>query len=80
MMTSLKCLDIDCFELFSCILFRSKYYSKGLKNIFEEFESKPIVTLGYKIMMMSPKYLDFNYFQLFLDTLFRSKNFSKRLK
>ena len=71
---------LDCFKLFSCILFRGKYCSKRLKNIFEEFESEPIVALGYKTMMTSSKCLDFNYLELFLDTLFRSNNFSKRLR
>ena len=81
MVTSSKCADLDCFELFSCILFRCKYYSKRLKNFFEEFESEPIVTAGYKTMMTSSsKCLDFNYFELFLDALFRSNNFSKRLR
>ena len=80
MMTSSKCADLDCFELFSYILFRSKYYSRRLKNVFEEFESEPIVTVGYKTMMTSSKCLDFNYFELFLDALFRSNNFSKRLR
>ena len=52
-------------QLFSFILFRSKYYSKKLKNISEKFDSEPIVTLGYKIMMTLSKCLDFNYFELF---------------
>ena len=80
MMTSSKCLYLDCFQLLSCILFRSKYYSKSLKNSFEELESEPIVTLGYKIMITSSKCLDFNYFELFLEALFRGNNFSKRLR
>ena len=62
-MTSSKCLDLDCFELFSCSFFRRKYYSKRLKNIFYEFDSEPMVTLEYKIKMMSSKCLDFNSFQ-----------------
>ena len=80
MMTSSKCLDLDCFKLFSCFLFRSKYYSKRLKNIFHEFDSEPIVTLGYKTMMASSKCLDFNYFELISDTLFRSKDFFKEIE
>ena len=80
MMTSSKCLDLDCFDLFSCILFRSKYYSKRSKNIFDEFDREPIVTLGYTIMMTSSKCLDFNFFELLSDNVVRSNNFSKRLR
>ena len=40
---------------------------QGLKNIFHEFDSKPIATLGYKIMMMSSKCLDFNSFESVLE-------------
>ena len=79
-MMSSNCLDLDYFELVSCILFRSKYYSKRLENIFEEFDSEPIVTLGYKIIMTSAKCLDFNYFVLYSDTLFKTNNFPKRLR
>ena len=79
-MSSSKCLDLDYFELFSSILFSRKYFSKRLKNIFDEFDNELIVTLGYKIMMMSSKCLDFKYFELFSDTLFRSNNFSNGLK
>ena len=75
MMISSKCLDLDYFDLISCILFGSKYYSNRLKIIFDEFDSEPIVTLGYKIMMTSSKCLDLNYFELFSDTLFGSNNF-----
>ena len=48
-MTSSKCLDLGYLELFSCILFRSKYYSKKLKNCFDKFDSEPTVTLEYKV-------------------------------
>ena len=34
MIMSSKYLDLDCFELFSCVLFRKKYNSKRLENIF----------------------------------------------
>ena len=71
MMTSSKCLDLDCSELFSCILFRRKYYFKKLKSIFHKFDSEPIVTLGYKSMMTSSKCLDLDCFKLFSCVLFR---------
>ena len=61
MMTWSKSLDLDCFKLFSRILFRSKYCSKRLKAIFDEFDSEPIVTLVYKIMI-SAKCLHFQLF------------------
>ena len=77
MMTSSKCLDYDSFKLLSCVLFRSRYYSKRLKNIFDEFGREPIATLGYKTIMTSLKCLDFNSFELlFSDILYRSNSFS----
>ena len=76
MMTSSKCLDLDSFKLLSCLFFRRKYCSERLKNSFDEFDSEPIVTVGYKMMMTSSKCLDFNSFELlFSDTLFRSNSF-----
>ena len=80
MMMSSKCLDLDCFELFSCVFFGGKYNSKRLKNIFHKFDSEPIVTVGYKSVMISSKSLDFNYFETALYTFFRWNNFSKRLR
>ena len=62
MMTSSKCLDLNCFELFSCIFFRKKYNSKRPKNFIHEFDREPIVTLGYTMMMMSAKRLDLDCF------------------
>ena len=65
MMTSSICLDLDCFELLSLILFKGKYYSKRLKNIFAKLENEPTVTPAHKHMMRSTKCLDLNYFELF---------------
>ena len=73
-MASSKCLDLYHFEMFSCILFRSKY-SKILKNIFDKSDSEPIVTLGYKAVMTSSECLFLNFFEFFSCTIYRSSTF-----
>ena len=81
MMMSPKCLDLDCFGLFSCIFFRRKYNSKRLKNIFRKFDSEPIASHSrVKNIMMFLKCLDFNYFESVLNTFFRMEQFFKEIE
>ena len=50
------------FELFSCALFRSKYYPKRLKQIFDVIGNEPIVTLRHNVYDDVVKMLRFQLF------------------
>ena len=76
-MNASKCLDLDCFGLFSWILYGRKYNSRSLKNIIHEFDIEHIVTLGLKVMTTSSKYSHCNYFKLLSYPLVRSSIFER---